>query len=86
MPKEIAGVKVYELGEIAETLKMDRETLLRKIRNGELKAQRVGRSYHVTEGHLREWLESGRKLSSTRRTLSGRKLSSKRRKLSGRDL
>ena len=41
MPKEIAGVKVYELGEIAETLKMDRETLLRKIRNGELKAQRV---------------------------------------------
>ena len=59
MPKEIAGVKIYDLAEIAEALDVDRETLLRKIRRGELKAQRIGRKFHVAEQNLQAWLRRG---------------------------
>ena len=56
MAKEIAGVKMYELAEIAGAAGVDRETLLRKIRRGELKAQRIGRKIHVAEEDLQAWL------------------------------
>jgi excisionase family DNA binding protein len=57
---QCAGIKLYELTDIErmfpEEQRPCRETFLRAIRKGTLRARRKGRSYVVTEQALQEWL------------------------------
>ena len=46
----------YTVDEVAEKIHKTRDTVLRYIHNGELKAQRVGRPYYITEQSLTEFI------------------------------
>ena len=56
MPVKVAGLKLYNLNELSKILKVNKVTLRGYIEQGRLKAVKIGRSYRVTEGDLREFL------------------------------
>jgi excisionase family DNA binding protein len=60
MPLEIAGLKLYDMPELAQTLGITMTTVRNYIQQGRLKAVKVGRYYRVEENDLREFLLSGR--------------------------
>ena len=49
-------IKVYELKEVCDLLKINIRVLRQYIRNGEIKASKIGRKYIITEEHLKEFL------------------------------
>lgn len=51
-------MKVYDLDELCEVLKLNKQTLRIYIREGKLKASKVGRKYIITEENLKEFLEA----------------------------
>lgn len=52
-------IKVYTLEEIAELLHITRRTLYTYVKEGKLKAVKVGKYWRVTEKNLEEFLERG---------------------------
>lgn len=57
MPKEIAGLLMYDLKEISEILDVSTSVLQEYIKNGKLKAKKIGDRYLVEDKNLREFLE-----------------------------
>ena len=57
MNTEENSLKVYELKEVCELLKINLRVLRRYIKDGEIKASKIGRKYIITETHLKEFLE-----------------------------
>jgi excisionase family DNA binding protein len=57
MPREIAGLIMYDLKEIAEILDVSNSTLLEYIKKGKLKAKKIGEKYLIEDKNLREFLE-----------------------------
>lgn len=55
----MAEVKVYTLEEIAEILHVTRRTLYNYVKDGKLKAIKLGRVWRVTEDALKEFLSTG---------------------------
>jgi excisionase family DNA binding protein len=51
-------MKVYDINEVCELLKMNIQTIRIYIREGKLKASKVGRKYIITEENLKEFLEA----------------------------
>ena len=51
-------MKVYDLDDLVQLLKMNKQTLRIYIKEGKLKASKVGRKYIITEEHLKEFLEA----------------------------
>lgn len=49
--------KVYELNEIATHLKVTRRTLYNCIKDGRLKANKIGKHWKVTEDNLKVFIE-----------------------------
>ena len=56
MPIEIAGLKLYDVKEIAQAMKVNPITVRGYIEKGRLNAVKVGRSYRVTEDALKDFL------------------------------
>lgn len=56
MPTVIEGVKFYTIPEVAAALKVTAQTVRAYIKQGRLKAQRIGRPILITEKNLREFL------------------------------
>lgn len=52
-------IKVYTLTEIVDILKITRRTLYSYIKNGQLKAVKVGREWRITHANLKDFIESG---------------------------
>ena len=52
---EIAGLRLYDIDELNAKLKLDKVTLRNYCRIGRIKAQKVGRSWYVTEEAIREF-------------------------------
>lgn len=52
-------LKVYTLEEIAELLHITRRTLYTYVKEGKLKAVKVGKYWRVTEKTLEEFLNKG---------------------------
>ena len=52
---------VYNLKDLSRRLKVSIRTLREHIKRGELKARKIGRSYHVTESNLMAFLDPGEK-------------------------
>lgn len=51
-------MKVYDLDDLVKLLKMNIQTLRIYIKEGKLKASKVGRKYIITEENLKEFLEA----------------------------
>lgn len=54
--KEISGVKLYTIPEIAGLLQINSLTVRRYIKAGRLRANRIGRPLLITEDDLRRFL------------------------------
>ena len=52
MPKELLGIKVYSVREVAEILKKSDRTVRRYIYENKLGAVQIGRDYLIPEGEL----------------------------------
>jgi hypothetical protein len=48
---------IYDLKDLSVKLKLGIRTLREYIKNGELKAKKIGKSYYVTEPNLMAFLE-----------------------------
>lgn len=55
------SVKTYTLDEVAQILQLTRRTLYSYVKNGKLKAVKIGRGWRVTETALQEFLSKGTK-------------------------
>ena len=53
-------MKIYDLQEVCEILKMNIQTIRIYIKEGKLKASKVGRKYVITEEDFKDFLESQR--------------------------
>ena len=51
--------RTYTLQEVADILKLNRQTLYNNIRKGKIKASKFGKAYRITEGQLQELLKNG---------------------------
>ena len=58
MPIQIEGQTIYSLTELEKTLSVSKKTLRTYIREGKLKARKVGREQFVTEKSLVDFLEA----------------------------
>ncbi len=53
-------MKIYDLNEVCEILNMNIQTIRIYIKEGKLKASKVGRKYVITEEDFKAFLESQR--------------------------
>lgn len=54
--REILGITIYPIREVAEMLKVTPTTIQGYIKKGILPARKVGGAYHVTEDNLKEFI------------------------------
>ncbi len=52
-------IKVYSLDEVAEILQLTRRTLYNYIKNGQLKAVKIGKYWRVSEETLQSFIQKG---------------------------
>ena len=52
---------MYSVKEVAKELKVHENTIRRWIRDGDLKALKVGKQVRITDEQLKQFLESGKK-------------------------
>jgi len=52
-------IRVYTLDEVAEVLKITRRTLYTYVKEGKLKAVKIGREWRVSETALQDFLNKG---------------------------
>lgn len=57
LEKEEKGLKVYELKEVCDLLKINLQVLRRYIKDGEIKASKIGRKYIITEESLKDFIK-----------------------------
>jgi len=55
-PAKLADLELLSTQEVCKFLGIDRTTLYRHIREGKLKARRIGRSYKILKQNLVEYL------------------------------
>ena len=60
MPTIIEGIKFFRIPEVAETLLVTPQTVRTYIKQGRIKAQRIGRPIYVTDKNLQEFLNKGK--------------------------
>lgn len=53
-------IKLYTLQEVANMLKVSRQTIYNYVTAQKLKATKYGKEYRVTEENLQEFIEKGR--------------------------
>lgn len=57
MPIKIGELRLYDLEELSEKLQVNVRSLRRWIREGKIKAKKVGVKYYITEQSLKEYFE-----------------------------
>lgn len=57
---------VYTLEELSEQLDMDKQTLRSYIKNGKLKASKIGNKYFVTGADVMELMQNNRYIPKTK--------------------
>jgi excisionase family DNA binding protein len=57
MPIQIGQLTLYDLEELSEKLQVNVRSLRRWIREGKIKAKKVGVKYYITEQSLSEYFE-----------------------------
>ncbi len=56
MPIEIASIKLYSVNELSQHLKVTSYSIRAYIRDGRLKAQKIGGRWYVAEENLQQFL------------------------------
>ena len=69
MPKEIAGLKVYDVQDLSEMTGMSDIKIREYLRSGRLRGRKFGREWYVTEKGLREYFDGPMSDKSENRTL-----------------
>jgi len=72
MPIEIGSIRLYSIVELAENLKVTKETLRSYLKKGKLKGQKMGTRWYVTEESLREFFNTSRTEERTQGELFSR--------------
>ena len=57
---QAADIKLYTLQEVADVLKVTRQTIYNYVTAQKLKATKYGKEYRVTEEDLQEFIKNGR--------------------------
>jgi excisionase family DNA binding protein len=57
MPIQIGQLTLFDLEELSEKLQVNVRSLRRWIREGKIKAKKVGVKYYITEQSLNEYFE-----------------------------
>ena len=57
MPIQIGQLRLYDLEELSEKLHINIRSLRKWIREGKIKAKKVGVKYYITEQSLNEYFE-----------------------------
>ncbi|NLI08453.1 MAG: helix-turn-helix domain-containing protein [Thermotogaceae bacterium] len=57
MPIQIGQLRLYDLEELSEKLQINIRSLRKWIREGKIKAKKVGVKYYITEQSLSEYFE-----------------------------
>lgn len=52
-------IRVYTLDEVAEALKITRRTLYTYVKEGKLKAVKIGREWRVSDAALQDFINKG---------------------------
>lgn len=55
-------IKVYTLQEVADIMKVSRQTIYNYVTNKRLRATKYGKEYRVTDADLQEFIKNGRNL------------------------
>lgn len=55
----MSTIKVFTLEEVAEILHLTRRTLYNYIKNGQLKAVKIGKYWRVSEETLHQFIQNG---------------------------
>ena len=58
MPTQIENIKFYTVQEIAQALQVTPQTVRAYIKQGKIRAQRIGRPLLITETSLKEFLNN----------------------------
>ena len=54
------NMKLYTLQEVADVLRVSRQTIYNYVTAKKLKASKIGKEYRVTEEDLQDFLKNGR--------------------------
>lgn len=54
-------IRVYDIQEVMDILRVTRRTVYNWLRAGKIKAFKVGKEWRITEESLREFMETGTK-------------------------
>ena len=54
------NMKLYTLQEVADVLRVSRQTIYNYVTAKRLKASKIGKEYRVTENDLQDFLKNGR--------------------------
>ncbi|HEM3486276.1 MULTISPECIES: helix-turn-helix domain-containing protein [Streptococcus] len=57
----MANLNTYTLEEVEDILKVTRRTIYNYIKNGDLKAVKMGKYWRVSEANLQDFIEHGTK-------------------------
>ncbi|OGF65726.1 MAG: hypothetical protein A2Y62_06430 [Candidatus Fischerbacteria bacterium RBG_13_37_8] len=55
--KEIEGIKLYTIQEIAEMLKVHPLTIQRKVKKGIIKGVKINKSWYISSDNLKSFLQ-----------------------------
>lgn len=55
----IEVIKMYTLQEVADMVRVSRQSIYNWIRSGRLKATKYGKEYRITEEELKKFLKDG---------------------------
>jgi len=55
----MADIRVYALDEVADILKITRRTLYTYVKNGKLRAVKIGKYWRVAEQELQDFIATG---------------------------
>lgn len=55
-------IKVYTLQEVADIMKVTRQTIYNYITKKQLRATKYGKEYRVTDADLQEFIKNGRNI------------------------
>lgn len=58
MPKQIAGVILYDLQEVSSKIGLSVRTLREYIKSSKIEAKKLGRSYHINETEIQRFLKA----------------------------
>jgi excisionase family DNA binding protein len=59
MPKQMGGITLYTVLELSKSLDVTEVTLRRYIKEGKLKAVKIGGAYHVSEEAIKDFVDKG---------------------------